>query len=219
MAKAKELIRAAHLSGADMVKGQIFDPLRMEGSMPSEFYQQCCFDNSELCHLQRYADGLGIYYFNSFFHAREDLEARQIVKKISASQCVDIYTKYKKIKNYEIDNPSTLISVPESCAFPDLKKAIPMHVTDYLSTNPKLDRIEIMKWHYTSRRNMPAKIGYSDHTEGIENCYLAGKYFGADIIEKHLTLNHNERWNGQIFRDTVHGATPKQFQILARRLK
>ena len=42
----------------------------------------------------------------------------------------------------------------------------------------------------TIKKKFKIKVGYSDHTEGIESS-LAATVFGASIIEKHITLDKN----------------------------
>lgn len=42
----------------------------------------------------------------------------------------------------------------------------------------------------TIKKKFKVKVGYSDHTEGIESS-LAAAVLGASIIEKHITLNKN----------------------------
>ncbi|MBI2027096.1 MAG: N-acetylneuraminate synthase family protein [Deltaproteobacteria bacterium] len=51
--------------------------------------------------------------------------------------------------------------------------------------------------------------GYSDHMQGIEACLLAIAR-GAQMIEKHFTLNKTSR----VIRDHVLSATPEEFREL-----
>ncbi len=53
--------------------------------------------------------------------------------------------------------------------------------------------------------------GYSDHTHGIEACFLAIAR-GALYIEKHFTLNKAS----QVIRDHVLSATPEEFRQLTQ---
>ena len=58
------------------------------------------------------------------------------------------------------------------------------------------------------------KFGYSDHTIGIEAC-LAARVLGAEIIEKHFTLDKNF----SNFRDHSLSADPQDMKTLVSVLK
>jgi len=58
------------------------------------------------------------------------------------------------------------------------------------------------------------KFGYSDHTKGIEAC-LAARVFGAEIIEKHFTLDKNF----SSFRDHSLSADPNDMERLVLGIK
>lgn len=64
------------------------------------------------------------------------------------------------------------------------------------------------------RETFPCTIGYSDHTEGIEACLLAVG-LGAQIIEKHFTLDKNF----SDFRDHRLSADPSEMKVLVERLR
>ena len=58
------------------------------------------------------------------------------------------------------------------------------------------------------------KFGYSDHTIGIEAC-LAARVLGAEIIEKHFTLDKNF----SNFRDHSLSADPNDMETLVLAIK
>jgi sialic acid synthase SpsE len=68
-------------------------------------------------------------------------------------------------------------------------------------------------------RELPKGFGYSDHSIGIHACVHAVQELGAPVIEKHFTLEHRMQFRGEVFRDTVHGATPEEFGKLASIIK
>jgi N,N'-diacetyllegionaminate synthase len=57
-------------------------------------------------------------------------------------------------------------------------------------------------------------VGYSDHSTGIEACIVAAS-MGAEIIEKHFTLNHNF----SKFRDHKLSADPTEMSLLVKRIR
>lgn len=217
----KELIHAASESGADMVKGQLFDPEKIKGSMPKEFYKECFKVAYYLDEIKAYAKSLNMPIFFSCFDSFLEFERYQSLKKISASQSLDIFKNGNNIKEWNIDRGNVLISLHKDLeAFPILKQAVVMHVSDYLTDDPNLSRIEDMNNFYNSIHDRkPGLIGYSDHTIGIDACCDAINQYKVNYIEKHFTLSRNMKWKGEIFRDTVHGADPNEFKELTRRFK
>ena len=68
-----------------------------------------------------------------------------------------------------------------------------------------------LKAMLTIKNKFNVKVGYSDHTSGIEAC-LAASALGATIIEKHITLNknfygpdHKASIEGKDFKKMVNG--------------
>jgi sialic acid synthase SpsE len=83
-----------------------------------------------------------------------------------------------------------------------------MHVTDYMNRGGAIGRIKKMH-HYYGR-----KVGLSDHSLTLDNCKIARDSGLVNVIEKHFTLEKNIKYNETVFRDTVHGSTPKEFKEL-----
>lgn len=217
----KELIDAAFLSGADIVKAQLFNPMLISGSMPQEFYEQCSKIFAHLEEVTAYARAKKIPLYFSCFDAFEEFDRHQIFKKVSASQARRIFTYKETIKKYEIDRANVFISIPADVnPLPKLKHAVVMHVSDYLPKTPNLTRLgEIQEFYDRIEERDPTAIGYSDHTVGIQACLDALYQYKVTFIEKHFTLAKNMDWQGHVFRDTVHGSTPKEFFQLTRRFK
>ncbi len=206
--RAKELIKAAHNSGADLIKGQAFHAKDIQGSMPPEFYQKCEFSVQQYIDLIEYARDIGNDLFYSIFSPGfEQLSMYQIWHKTAGIQ-----TRNGAVNEHH-DIANMIISVPRHVDLQTLyhfKHAEILHVSDYLVTDPQLEQIPIL----TNWLKRPA--GYSDHTEGVHYAIVAYKEYGADIIEKHFCMKKNESFNGVVFRDTTHGATPDEFEKLAR---
>lgn len=205
--RAMEMIKIAHDCGADLIKGQAFKAKDIKsGSMPKEFYEKCQFTTIQYLALIDYARSIGNDLFYSIFsNGLEEVRHEQNWHKVTAAQ-----TKEGKAKLVE-DAPNVIVSVRDS-AVPKLKKASVMYASDYCVTSPTLQYITILS-DYLGR---PA--GYSDHSIGIHHAIRARRFFGATVIEKHFCLAKNEAWKGTVFRDTVHGATPKELERLAKEL-
>lgn len=211
--KAKELISAAQDSGATRVKLQAFLAKDIKsGSMPTEFYEQCAFTMDEYLELIRYGEEKRIEVFYSIFSPElNELKFGQRSKKISGKQTIKLIES-----GQYMDFPYTFISFPKTHLYHaiDLQLATPLYVTEYLPIDPELFRLDYLKAIMCGR-----PYGYSDHTPGIRACELAARVYGARVIEKHFTMEKDMKFKGVIFRDTVHGATPKEFAKLAKSLK
>jgi sialic acid synthase SpsE len=205
--KAKLMIRMAHNAGADLIKGQAFRPwLIYGGSMPMNFYEEAAFNEEEYVELIHYARDLGNDLFYSIFSDDfKELESIQTWHKITGSQSKNGVKKP--------DSESLIVSLPAHYDVPKYEKATILHVGEYLSSDPQLWNIERIS------EKLGRAAGYSDHTIGIKECIRAHKDFGAVIIEKHFCLTKNEEFEGVVYRDTVFGSTPKEFEKLAGELQ
>lgn len=215
ISKAKELIHAAKESGADLVKSQAYTRGAISGSMPPEFYEQCRMSEGNYISLMEYAKSIGIEMFYSVFLNNDDersldsLIEMQMFHKCAASQTRVLTDDQRQF----FDHENCFVSIPEMQILPYFAFANVMHVSGYLTEYPDLKRINFLKSIYGRH------VGYSDHTLGVEVCIEANRVYGAKIIEKHFTLAKNEQWNGQIFRDTVHGATPDELLKLSKTME
>jgi sialic acid synthase SpsE len=204
---AKLMIRVAKDSGADLVKFQAFKSKDLAHcSMPVDFYKQCEFTEDEYIELIDYGLELKIPVFYSVFSdGFEKLKKKQKWKKFSA-----YHTDNYDLNYHGLDNPKNIFSFKTNNRFMPLylKESPVMIATDYLQKDFNLGLLSV--WSGGFRR----PVGLSDHTVGISNCYLAVKEYGAPIVEKHFTLERDLSWGGQLFRDTVHAATPRELQTL-----
>lgn len=207
-ATAKELVRLANECGADLIKGQAFRAEDIHGgSMPTEFYRKCAFSVEQYLELIDYARGLGNDLFYSVFSkGMEAISLKQQWRKVAGSQ-----TKAGHLTMAD-DADNLIVSVPIGAPLPQLKKAAVLHVSEYLTSVPHLWHIETLAEYI----GHPA--GYSDHTIGIETAVKARRQFGANVIEKHFCLEKHVQFKGIVFRDTQHGATPQEFDALAREI-
>ncbi|MFZ8934315.1 MAG: N-acetylneuraminate synthase family protein, partial [Bacteriovoracaceae bacterium] len=196
-----------------LVNMQAFDPNSINGSMPREFYKQCHFEEDDLIRLFEFAEACRIELFFSIFSKDyPNLYERMKYRKLSASQAFELGLD---ITYY--DHKDYFISVPVDMTIPKIYQATILHVNNYcIGEDHDLNRIhELQEKCYQ-------KVGLSDHSLTLDTCLKAIKHYGVETIEKHFCLEqqkNNIYFKGQLFRDSVHSATPKEFELLAKELK
>jgi sialic acid synthase SpsE len=203
---AKKLIKVAKQCGATLVKGQAYRAKDIKsGSMPLDFYEMCQMELWQYLELIGYAKDLGIDMFYSIFSKElNDIKLHQKYNKISAPQF--------KANQYEESDlqKNTFVSVPIGHWHKPTNNATVLYVSDYLTADPLLESIPVMKRYYNKEN-----IGYSDHTVGIDNCALAHYKYNVNIIEKHFCLKKYIKYKDITFRDTIHAANPGELERLA----
>lgn len=212
MKLAKELIRIANDSGADIIKGQAYRAEDITtGSMPLAFYKQCQLSENQCLELMQYARSLrNDMFFTIFSPGFERVQFCQKWTKLSASQT------QAGMYNRDLDKPSTIVSIGkkmvDSRIIPRISKAWALYATEYMPKDPQLEYIEKIQ------DTIGTQVGLSDHTLGAKTCLKAIKWYHATCIEKHFTLQKDISFNGTVFRDTVHGANPKELAAIAKAL-
>lgn len=202
--KAIEMLGEAHACGADMVKFQAGTPEGFARSKDQiEFYKKYCFTPEEYYELYKIGVKNKIEVFFSVFSSSKELNKLRTLPylKIASRQCNREY-----IKTWQ--SATTIISIPHT--FPvdglgslGIEVGQLMHcVSLYPAKDPMLYRIEALKNFYPW-----ATVGYSDHTIGMDACYEAVEK-GAEIIEKHFTLDKNTKG----LRDHKLSATPDELR-------
>lgn len=201
---ALELIKAAHDSGADLIKSQAFMAKDIKGSMPTKFYEMCEFSMEQYIDLIDYARDIGNdLCFSIFSEELMPLQRHQYWHKLAGSQ-----VRNKAFVLEGFDTETTLVSVAKDVYPPEFKKANILYVSDYLPKDPELKNINTLREFY--KRD----VGYSDHTIGIKTCIDAILLHKANIIEKHFTIQKDFKYNGTLYRDCIHAATPGEFAAL-----
>ncbi len=204
---ALELVESAKNCGADAVKFQCGSPEGFARTPDQiELYKRISFDKFDCYRLIDRGIDLGIPVFFSVWSIDYEMFREGDYIKIPARQC----NKY----NIEVyDSEKTFISIPHTENNPEklgISRGIPLHcVTEYPAQNPMLWRIPLL------RTILKRDIGYSDHTIGIEACIRAYKKYGAIVLEKHFTFDHD--WSD--FRDHKLAATPKELKKLIREVR
>jgi sialic acid synthase SpsE len=215
MKLARELIKQAHESGADVIKGQAFLAKDITtGSMPKRFYEACALSEDQYIELIEYARYLGSDMFYSVFSDGFDrLKQVQSWTKFAASQTsAGAFTKEKDSFSAVVSYSAELIRTMSGNPVPLPKLGWALYATPYLPIDPELQYLEFLE------AEVGNQVGLSDHTKSFFTCLRAIRYFNVNCIEKHFTLQKDVCWDGVIFRDTVHGATPRELEIIANAL-
>jgi sialic acid synthase SpsE len=181
MADLETMILQSKLAGADAVKIQLYDTLRLHGDDRREYLQ---IDRQELAKIKDYADHSGIQFLASVFDDERlgwcedlDLSMYKIASRTVADEslCRAIIATKKPV----------LMSLGK---YPWKEKGFPYQGDNLIylfciSNYPTL--LEEIQMPEFKRGGF---LGYSDHSFGIAACvYAVAK--GAQYIEKHFTLN------------------------------
>lgn len=210
---AYQLVDKAVEAGADCVKFQTFVTEEViskraekaeyqkesTGSEESQYEMvkklELTFDNFK--ELQKYAKGKGIEFLSTPFD----------IPSVDFLESIDI--PYFKIPSGEITNLPYLIHIAKTgrniilstgmAEMDEIAEAIKvlkengageislLHCnTEYPTPMEDVN----LKAMLTLKEKFGVKVGYSDHTQGIE-VPIAATALGAEIIEKHFTLDHN----------------------------
>lgn len=210
---ARELIDVAVKSGADAVKFQTFssEHLIVKGTPKAE-YQKKTTDKSESQYdmlkrleltrrdhveLINYASRTGILFLSTPATI-EDVEMLSRLKvpayKISSWNLTDhLFLSDVAGRGLPLllsTGMSTLAEIEEGLEVIKRKgndQVALLHCTSNYPTNPKDCNLNVLN---TLRQAFQLPVGYSDHTMGIA-VSLAAVAMGADIIEKHFTLDNS----------------------------
>lgn len=219
ISEAKKLIDGAAYAGADYIKFQTFDADKLAApSAPKAKYQiknlnskkftsqhtmlkklQLSYDDHFV--LKKYANKKKINFLSSAF----DLNSLEFITKLNLD--------YIKIPSGEIDNipyleavgkinKKTILSTGMS-KITEIKDAInilkkaglekkKLTVLQCNTEYPTPLKDSNIKAMLNIKDKFKVNVGYSDHTEGNEAIFAAVA-LGAKIIEKHFTLNKNDK--------------------------
>jgi N,N'-diacetyllegionaminate synthase len=197
---ASELIKQASIAGADIVKFQLG-----WRDKPGEIN---VITKENIEHLVR----LSSFYNIELMFSVISMESMSLFKEFSfksvkiASRTVKEPELFNLIRSLGL-NTYISFGMSEVKEFIDIKG----------SSDKFLYCISQYPTYYWDLREFPSDFpssnfdGYSDHTLGIEACLYALSR-GAQIIEKHFTLDKSET----LIRDHALSATPEEFRDLVR---
>lgn len=225
--KACKLVKEAKNSGADAVKFQVFKPETLAGDLTikssdqqknlknlslKKFWKKMALSFYQLKKLKVIAKKNNMDFICSIF----DIESLNLLKKIGVDSykvaSSDLTNHYLISKICKTKKPmiistgmATKEEIKKLLNIVNKKNTFLLHCVSMYPCDKKfanLKRINSLKKEF----NIP--VGYSDHTIGINACIEAIN-MGALVIEKHFTLDSNDK-----FGDHKFSADPKMLKIL-----
>lgn len=234
---AKEMVAAAKECGADIVKFQTFSADRLTGTdTPKVPYQMRTSDPSESHHamlkklelsadahveIKKYCDHLNIE-FCSTPYSHEDAEFLNDLGvtrfKVASADVID-----RKLHEYiagtgkeclmavgmaTMEEIAATLALYESRSAKD--KVVILPCVSAYPAEPSDVNLRVME---TLRKQFGCRVGYSDHTLGVD-CAVAATALGACVIEKHFTLDKNMPGP-----DHAASSTPLEFAALVKAIR
>ena len=211
---AKQLIDTAAIAGVDYVKFQTFkaEKLVTKEAKQAEYQQRNAADESQYTMLKKlelsqaqheelvsYCKQKGVRFLSTAF----DLESIDYLHSVNLglwkipSGEITNYPYLKKIAQYG----EPVIMSTGMCSMDDVEQAINVLLKNGLTKEqitllhcnteyPTPMQDVNLKAMLQLRDKFGVKVGYSDHTKGIE-VPIAAVALGAEVIEKHFTLDRN----------------------------
>jgi len=215
---AIKLIDQAKKSGADAVKFQTFDTNYFINRLEKKRFNKLrSFElaKKDFKKLSIYSKKKGLKFISTPFDFGSAKFLSKIVHafKISSGdnnfyELIKLCASFKKpliistgmLNLMEIKN---ILKILNKIKFPDKKLALLHCVSDYPVKDEEANLLSIKYL----KDKLPVTIGYSDHIMGSESCLIAAS-LGAQIIEKHFTLDNNY----SDFRDHKISLNPKDMR-------
>lgn len=226
---AREMADAAVEAGADVVKVQIIDPIRLVNRSQTD----------RIAQLQRYKLPLDLFVEigervrargRLFMASAFDVDSlNAIAPHLDAVKIASGDLNFSKLlKHAALSGKPVILSTGMSSldeireAVSVLEKALPsdrttldsVAVLHCVSLYPTPLRLANLRAIYTLQSELGLTVGYSDHTLGTEAA-VAAVSLGAKIIEKHFTLDKTRN----TFRDHALSADPHDMRKLAEVIK
>lgn len=211
---AKQLIDTAAIAGVDYVKFQTFkaEKLVTKEAKQAEYQQRNAADDSQYAMLKKlelsqaqyeelvsYCKQKGVRFLSTAF----DLESIDYLHSVNLglwkipSGEITNYPYLKKIAQYG----EPVIMSTGMCSMDDVEQAINVLLKNGL-TKEQITLLHCNTEYPTPMQDVNlramlqmkekfgVRVGYSDHTKGIE-VPIAAVALGAEVIEKHFTLDRN----------------------------
>jgi len=239
METAKKLIDVAANAGVDYVKFQSFnaDKLVSKTATKAKYQQNNISDSNETqfvmlkklelskaqhIELKSYCSELGVKFFSTAF----DLESIDFLSKLKLGLWKipsGEITNYPYLKCIALKHESVILSTG-MCEMEDIESAVSvfmrfglnkeqitiLHCNTEYPTPMEDVNLRAMK---TIADKFGIKVGYSDHTQGIE-VPIAAVALGACIVEKHFTLDRN-----MIGPDHKASLEPEELKAMVRAIR
>ena len=195
---AKHMILESGLNGADMIKLQTWSVDRLkDGPWDTdgrrEIYEKAELTKDKHFELLEYCDKISIPFFTSVFSI-EDARLLAYVE-VERVKIASFESRNKELLSfcdglfdtiYISTGTSTVDEIKESLEYIKTSNVVLLHCVssyplEYANTN--LPRINSLK-------KLCDRVGYSDHTSGVEGSKAALEY-DIEVIEKHFTTDHD----------------------------
>jgi len=196
----KKLIINAKKSGADAVKFQLFDPITLsygnKNSINKNLYKlwkKMELDANKAKKIKIFCKKKNIDLFFSIFddHSLEILKKINHKKiKVASSELnnIELIKKIAKFAN-DVILSTGMGSIKEISKAVNILKNKNLSILHCVSMYPtNLENCNLNRMISLKKKFSKYKVGFSDHTIGI-NASIAAIVHGADILEKHFTLN------------------------------
>ena len=210
--RAQRLVDTAKAAGADAVKFQLFSSKDL-------------WRDDRIRHLEFTTDQMGEVYDRciqvgiEFLCTPFSIESLGWVKKHCstikiASGCI---AKYDLLRATDATGLPIILSTGMA-TYNDIREALAiigderttlLHCTSAYPAPPDQLNLRAME----AMRHFGCPVGYSDHTDGIL-ASVAAVAMGAEVIEKHLTLNRNS-----VGPDHKASIEPDQFALMVKQIR
>ena len=224
---AAELIRLAAEAGADAVKFQTIDPMKLVNPKDTTRIQQLNkfkLSNDDYFYLHSIAAEVGILFLSTPFSldavdflsplvpaykiSSGDLNFTQLLERV-ASTGKPMIVSTGMASKLEVHQAITTITE----AWSNFSISSELCLLHCVSSYPApLDQVNLSCLETLSEFGFP--VGYSDHTLGINAC-LTAVALGAQVIEKHFTISHSY----SDFRDHQLSANPSELKSLVTSIR
>ena len=219
--QAKEMIKQSKDNGASLVKFQTWSVDRLRRGPWDDDGRIDIYNKSELTKEQhhelfQYSEEVGIPFFTSVFSI-EDGKILQSVQtkrvKIASAESRNInlikYCDETFDTIYLSTGTSNLSEIQESIKHIKNSELILLHCVSQYPLDERYSNLPKIN----SLKGLCNKVGYSDHTHGVEVSKISLEY-NIDVIEKHFTLS-----NELPGRDNKFAILPHQLKELSDYIK
>jgi sialic acid synthase SpsE len=182
--RARELVKAAKIAGADAVKFQMF-----EGLLDSEPHLKGLYLNpAEMLHLKEFCDTIGIDFLCTPFSTTDAAILFGMgceTMKLSHRLNVELWCYVQSL------GVASIVSVLDLAHAKAVRRHMEPMALLYCTPEYPTRAQDVVLYEMNKLAPLAPMVGFSDHTLGGGMAVQAAKH-GADIIEKHMCLSPND---------------------------
>lgn len=218
---ALKLVDMASEAGADYIKFQLFDADKATDDDPEkEWFHKVQISTEQFYGLVKHARDLGIQPLCTPW----DPERAEVIfgAGIEDMKIASFHVVADDLLDYINGRARRVFMSTGMCTMDEIERAVArldkveeLYVLHCVSEYPLVDEHANLRVIHTLREKFGhrAKIGYSDHTIGIV-APVAAVAMGAEVIEKHITLDHNLEGS-----DHILSANPEQLNQMVSQIR